>query len=391
MANGTNSQREKKPAAKSKREWAPRMWIGIDFFGWMRLLARNRFRVGWQFWHHALLITILSVANTFFRYWCAVTMHWKMKQTKIEQPPIFILGHWRAGTTLLHEMMVVDPRFTAPNTFQCFAPNHFLESELFLVPLMRFLIPSRRPMDNMPAAWDRAQEEEFAFVNLGLPSPYASVIFPADPKQDREYLTLENVPPADLARWKNVFVTLLRQVTLRTPKRLVLKSPAHTARVRVLLELFPEARFVHIVRDPYVVFPSTVNLWKKLSEKHGLQKPNFAGLEDYVLETFEQMYDRFEADRELIDPSRFCELKYEDLVRDPVGELRNVYERLDLGGFEENLPALQKYLASVEGHEKNRYSLSPEMRDQVTQRWSRFFRRYGYAAEPAESQRRRAG
>ena len=286
--------------------------------------------------------------------------------------------------------MVVDPRHTSPNTNQCFAPNHFLESEPIIVPLTGFLIPSRRPMDNMPAGWNRPQEEEFAFVNLGLQSPYASVIFPADPQQDREYLTLEDVPAADLNRWKKLFVTFLREVTMRTPKRLVLKSPTHTARIRVLLELFPDARFVHIVRDPYVVFPSTVNLWKKLSEKHGLQKPNFEGLEEYVLQTFETMYDRFEADRALIDPANFCELTYEDLVRDPVGQIRNIYEQLNLGDFDQILPALQAYLASVDGHEKNRYTLSPAMRDQITEQQAGFIQQYGYT-EPGEMQSRRAG
>src|SRR5689334_19365431 len=141
MANSAGPGPEKKSGKKSKREWAPRMWIGIDFFGWIRLLRRNRFRIGWQFWHHALLITVLSTLNTFFRYWTTVTMHWRMKRTKIEHPPIFIVGHWRAGTTLLHELMVVDPRHNSPNTYECFAPNHFLESEPILVPLIGFLLP----------------------------------------------------------------------------------------------------------------------------------------------------------------------------------------------------------------------------------------------------------
>ena len=88
MANSSDPRPEKKSESKRKTEWAPRMWIGIDFFGWIRLLARNRFRVGWQFWHHALLITVLSVANTFFRYWTAITMHWRMKRVKIVHPPI---------------------------------------------------------------------------------------------------------------------------------------------------------------------------------------------------------------------------------------------------------------------------------------------------------------
>ena len=70
--------------------------------------------------------------------------------------------------------------------------------------------------------------------------------------------------------------------------------------------------------------------------------------------------------------------------------LRPIYDRLDLGGFEENLPALQEYLASVEGHERNRYTMTPEMHEQVTRRWSKFIEQYGYG-KPNETQSRRAG
>ena len=53
----------------------------------------------------------------------------------------------------------------------------------------------------------------------------------------------------------------------------MLKSPTHTARVRTILEVFPDAKFIHIVRDPLVLFPSTVRLWKSLSEVQGFQIP----------------------------------------------------------------------------------------------------------------------
>src|SRR5687768_18104609 len=47
--------------------------------------------------------------------------------------------------------------------------------------------------------------------------------------------------------------------------RSILKSPPHTCRVPTLLRLFPDARFVHIVRDPYAVYPSTLHLWRILA------------------------------------------------------------------------------------------------------------------------------
>src|SRR6185437_9960126 len=118
--------------------------------------------------------------------------------------------------------------------------------------------------------------------------------------------------------------------------------------------MFPGARFVHIVRDPYVLYPSTVNLWKTLYRKHGLQPPNYAGIDEYVFRTFERMYAKFEAERELIAPNRFCELRYEELVRDPVGSVRGIYEKLGLGEFERVLPPIEAYVAEMEGYQTNK-------------------------------------
>jgi len=144
--------------------------------------------------------------------------------------------------------------------------------------------------------------------------------------------------------------------------------------------MFPDAKFVHIDRDPFTVFSSTNNLWKSLYTKHGLQTPKYEGLEEYVLSTFERMYDKFERDRPLLRTDQFCELRYEDLVRDPEQELRRIYDQLKLDGFETLLPALREYLASTDGYKTNRYpQLTPQQREQVTERWGRFFSQYGYS------------
>ncbi len=106
-------------------------------------------------------------------------------------------------------------------------------------------------------------------------------------------------------------------MTYRNPKRLVLKSPPHTARIAVLRQMFPGALFLHIVRDPYVVYASTVNLWRTLFATHGLQKPSYAGLEEYVLDTYVRMHARLEEGKQLLEPRQFFELRYEDLVQNP--------------------------------------------------------------------------
>jgi omega-hydroxy-beta-dihydromenaquinone-9 sulfotransferase len=366
-----------------KPEWMPRIWEGINTYAWLRLLARNRFAIEPPYWYIAAIISAVSVGHTVARFVQESVEGPRVRRTRLREAPLFILGHWRTGTTLLHEMLILDERHAFPTTYECLSPNHFLISGDVLPPLIPFLMPSRRPMDNMAAGWDRPQEDEFALCMLGAPSPYLSIAFPNNPPTDDAALDLEGLPPRELRRWKRTFARLLQELTVRHKgKRLVLKSPTHTARVRVLLELFPDARFVHIVRDPYVVFSSTVHLWKSLYETHGLQKPTFVGLEERVLATFERMYARLERDRGLVEPERFYELKYEDLVRDPVGEVRRVYERLQLGEFEPARPALEAYCAANQRYQTNRYRLTPEQKATVTRRWGEVIRRYGYTEPP---------
>jgi hypothetical protein len=363
-----------------RRQWAPRIWQGCNFFAWMRLLIRNRFAVHWSCWHIAAIVTVVSLFHSLLRWLQELLYGRAVARTPIREAPLFIIGHWRTGTTFLHELLILDERHTYPDTYQCFEPNHFLLTERLITRWLYFLMPSRRPMDNMAAGWDRPQEDEFALCMLGQPSPYLTIAFPNHPPQYPEYLDLEGISAPALARWKNAYGRFVQRLNFKDPRRLILKSPTHSCRIKVLLQMFYDARFVHIVRDPYVVFPSTVNLWKSLYRTHGLQRPTFAGLEEQVFATFNHLYEKLEEGRPLVPASRFYELQYEDLIRDPIGQVKALYDHFQLGGFDRLLPRLQSYLDQVAGYETNRYELSPELRAEIGRRWGAVIRRYGYEA-----------
>jgi hypothetical protein len=374
------------PPPGPAREWSPRIWEGCDFFAWLRLLVRNRFAVHPRHAYIALVITFVSLVHTALRLLQDGWLAGRADRARPRLGPVFIVGHWRTGTTLLHELLILDPRHTFPNTYQCLAPHHFLLTESLFTRLFRWILPSRRPMDNMAAGWDRPQEDEFALCMLGQPSPYLTIAFPNHPPQDQEAFDLVGLPPRALASWKRAFLRFLGRLTLKDPRRLILKSPTHSCRIPVLLELFPDARFVHIVRDPYAVFPSTVNLWKSLYETHGLQVPTFAGLEEYVYSTFTHLYDRLDEGKKQIPSGQYYEMRYEELIADPVGEMRRAYDRLGLGDFEPARPPVERYLKEQEGYQTNRYKpLPPAVEAEVTRRWGDVIRRYGY--EPRHAAR----
>ena len=360
--------------------WSPRFWHGMRFGTWLGLLARNRFRIHPLRWVMVIIITFTTIGNSLLHLLHVLLFGRKIAGTKLNQDPLFIIGHWRSGTTYLHELFVLDEQFTSPTTFECFMPHHTLLSGWFVTRFMKFLLPSQRPMDNVSAGWDRPQEDEFALCNLGLGSPYLTMAFPNEPPQDQEYLELEQVPPQRRQAWKEGFHWFLQMVTYRSRgKRVVLKSPTHTARVKILLEMFPNAKFVHIVRDPHVIFPSTVRLWKSLYQIQGCQHPTFQRLDEHVFDSFERMYRQYDEQKKLIPAGHLYEVRYEDLVRDPLHQMRAIYEQLDLGEFENVRPAFEKSLAGGKDYKTNRYELAPEISAQIERRWKDYWQRYGYA------------
>jgi hypothetical protein len=230
----------------------------------------------------------------------------------------------------------------------------------------------------MAITWRHPQEDEWALCNMGLPSTYLTMLFPNHKPQYQEYLDLREVPPAARERWKRKFLWFLKCLTVQSPGRIVLKTPQHTCRIKTLLEMFPDARFVHIVRNPWIIFESTRHTWRRMYKYQGLQSPRYDGLDEHILNTFCRMYEVFEEDRHLLDPSRFCEVRYEDLVADPIGQTRMIYNHLELGPIDRVLPALEQYVAKAADYRTNVYRPSKSVRAQVADRWGDFAKRYGY-------------
>lgn len=361
--------------------FGPGYFAGITCGDWFRLLRDNRFAIGRRYLPRAASISAASVFNTIV----ARRQHGRCANTilpPVTERPLFILGHWRSGTSHLHRLLAADVYFAAPTLVQVVFPRTFLRTEAVPSKFLARFLPGARKVDNMPLSLDVPEEDERALCTLFGHSPYLSMTFPRREAEYDRYLTMRNVSQEDRRRWQAALLDFVRAFAGGTSRAPLLKSPPHTCRIKLLLEIFPGAKFVHIHRHPYAVFQSTRHLLCGWHERHCLQYRDLAGLDDRIVRQYREMYDVFFAERQLIPQGNFYELDFADLERQPIEELRQLYDGLALPGFDAARPAIERYLASVEGYKKNHYAELPRaICARIAREWQRSFEEWGYRDE----------
>jgi len=288
----------------------------------------------------------------------------KTRETVISEAPVFIIGHWRTGSTLLHQLISLDPGFTAPNMVQTVVPDHLLFSTKYYVPILNKAMPRYRPMDQVALTPFTPQEEEFALIRMGSVSPIEQLIFPRG--QGYFLKGYENYVPAgkELERWKKNLLTFFKKISLQTGKRIISKNPYHSMRMELLAEMFPGAKFIHITRDPMIVVPSTIRMWDIVADQNGLKrgwKSPGTGETTSVLKAY---LDRVAESHAKLD-NPFTELCFEDLEKAPVESLKKIYSDLDLNWPEELETRIRHFMEKNRDYQKNSYALSKEEQDVI--------------------------
>ncbi len=356
-------------------------WFGMRFGGLMKLFKRGHYSFTLNCLPDAILLLLWVPWNSVL-YWISEARYRASAEAlPLVPPPIFVMGHWRTGTTLMHDLFSVDPNLAYPTTFECFFPHHFLLTEGTLPKVMKSLLPKKRPQDDVPVGFDRPQEEEFAMMMLGRGTPYITHAWPRFGPADSDYLDFKGVSEADRKTWADTFLWFYRRLLLKHGgKPLVMKSPANAARLKLLTELFPDARFIYLARNPLDVFPSTVKLWRALYSTQGLHNPPYLDgwLDDYVLDMFVRLTEAYERDRHLIPKDRLVELRYEDMVKDPIATMAGLYRSLDIGDFGRAEAPMRAYLDAQKEHRISEYELPPALKRKVIERLGPYIDRFGY-------------
>lgn len=356
--------------------------VGITANNWWKLLVQNKFAVDPLplYWLKSIFLTFKSLRNSIRLRQEKRIYDKEIERVKVEKDPIFILGHWRSGTTLLQNLMLLDKQFAFPTVFQCNYPYTFLSIEPKITKLYENCDSVARPMDDVKVTPLSPGEEEFALAVLTLKSPLIAWIFPRREEYYDQYLTFKQASREQIEDWKLAFSFFITKLTYRYNRQLLLKSPPNTARIRLLLEMYPDAKFIHIHRNPYVVFQSTQRLYNKALRNAMLQRPRSQNLTTGIIKRYALMYDAYFEERDLIPKGNFMEIKFEELEEDKMGLVHKIYHQLNIDGFQALKPDLEKYISSISDYKKNKHPIIENLlKEQIANAWQKSFQEWEYS------------
>lgn len=294
--------------------------------------------------------------------------------------PVIILGHWRSGTTHLFNLLSRDPRFAWADPYSVGLPWDFLLLARVLRPVIRRALPRHRFVDAVPVEPDSPQEDEIALASMQNISYYHGIYFPrCFELRYRQGVFQERAGTAELDRRWRLFDYYGRKCLVgRARRTLLVKNPVYTARVAEILRLWPDARFIHIYRNPFEVFESTRKFYRALLPRFALQGFGYGQIEDLILEAYPRMVAKLYEDVQGLGRGRFAELRYEDLASDPLVELERIYESLAIPGFAGARAGFREHLDSVSRYRRSAHVLSAHDIARVDRHWGELVHRWRY-------------
>jgi hypothetical protein len=358
---------------------------------WLRQLWDARFRVGLKYVPRLIFILIVSTINTVASLPERLLAPLLLRRRRIP-PPIFILGVHRSGTTHLHNLLALDPQFCFPRNYQTINPVGCLTLGWLTAGLLGPFLTFRRPMDGVAMDAFTPQEEEQALASLSHRSPQWGMSFPRRWAQHDRYIFPDQLSAAERSRWMASYRLFLAKLTFWHERRPILKSPYNTGRVAILRELFPEAKLIHIVRNPHHVFRSNMHLAQQGHVVFQLQDPDPSdSYETRFLDNYRDLEAAYQRESRLLPASDVADIRFEDLERDPIRVIRDAYAQLQIEYTHAFHRRLEEYVRDLGGFKKNRFEPLPDdQQAAIDLGMADFPRRWGYDAASAAPSARRA-
>jgi len=301
--------------------------------------------------------------------------------------PIVITGLGRTGTTLLHDLLAQDPANRVPMQWELmysvpppetasYDTDPRIERVRREITVMDEADPAFPHMHELAA--DLPTECIYVFAHQ-----FASDMFVGEFHVPSYAMWQGTTDLSPAYRYHRRFLQLLQW---RHPGRWVLKAPSHLGRLAELFAVYPDARVVITHRDPLRVIGSLASMMATLQRMRSdhVDYPSMAagmafGFDYLVRKVMKQR------DAGAVPNDRIVDVRYADLVHDPVGTVRGLYDRWGLP-FEERLADRIRHRLATQKHGQkgaHRYSFAETGLDLAEQRakFAAYLERYGIPAE----------
>ncbi len=327
--------------------------VGINLSTLLKIFSSNQHRVDSRSYIFIIFHFLFAVLNSMASFFEKLIFEKKISTVSIKEEPVFILGHWRSGTTYLQYLLSKDSRLYSPSTFECLFPHNFSVSKFFFYPLFSLLIPKKRVQDNLEGGINLPNEDEIALAQLTGESPYLEWSFPKENRFEK-FLAFEN-QTLSLKSWEKALIYFIKKLSLKYKKRILLKSPTHTARVDKILKIFPNAKFIHIHRDPYDVYKSTLHLFEIFEDKYiFLQGRSDLNKKEKVIKLYQDLYNTY-LEHYPKYRDKILSFSYEDFLEKPGDIIKSIYSHIGIELDEKVKNELNKYIRSKKKYVRGKH------------------------------------
>jgi hypothetical protein len=320
------------------------------------------YRVDSRYYIKFLLTFFISLIFTVLNLVEHLTSKKKLKKIRTDEPPVFIIGFWRSGTTILHSLLCQDKQAGYVTTFHGVFPNLVLSQAKWLKVLANRLLPKKRPFDGYAMDMDFPQEEDFAMMSLQPKSIYKMFYFPKDYNDIyKKELYFEQYSYAQQKNWERKYLSLLNKAMLNTGgNRFISKNPCNIFRIKTLTGLFPEAKFIFIYRNPYPVLESLYRFVNDVLPGSELQHLEGGIPREYFARLYKDALHEYMHARDIIKPDNLMEIRYEEFKKQPIAVLHDIYKKFGMPGITEALPGMESYLKKNHPDSRQPYQIKPE-------------------------------
>ena len=325
--------------------------MGSTLFNYYKIIISNKVDI--KYVPHVIITLLIVILITPFQLLDKIIFI--LKKKKKFSDPIFIIGHWRSGTTLLHNILCKNNKFGFINTYNSLFINNIYSSFLFKT-LMKYTMPKERPSDKIKLDVELPQEDEFSVSNYTNISHYLFFFFPNQYK--KFYSEAIRFEKNNEKLWLSKYSEILDRIFFYTGKsKILIKNPSNTARIKSLLKKYPTAKFIHIYRNPIFVYLSTLKFFSELFPSVNLQNIDNETLKKLIIYNYKEIYKDFYDHKNLIPKGNLIELKFEDFRKNPSLYLKDVYKMIGIDFKKEDLNQLRLFLDNQKKHKMNKYKI----------------------------------